>query len=33
MHLLYEKKKFKTVQDIVHGQNFVVAVAFSFREM
>ena len=27
-----KKKKFKTVQDIVHSQDFVVAVAF-FREV
>ena len=29
-----KKKKFKTVQDIVHGQDFVVVVvAFLFREI
>ena len=30
--IIYHKKQFKTVQDIVHGQNFV-DVAFSFREI
>ena len=40
MHLLNEisystckKKKFNTVQDIFHDQEFVVAVAFGFREI
>ena len=28
-----KKKKFKTVQDIGYGQDFVVVVAFLFREI
>ena len=28
-----KKKKFKTIQDIVHGQDFVVVFAFLFREV
>ena len=28
-----KKKKFKTVQDIVRSQDFVVVVAFLFREI